>query len=229
MSNNFKLVIFDMDGVLVDINSSWYHVHRKLNVDSSKNLQKYLAAEIDYSEFMRRDIRLWGRCHIVDIRNMFSNVPLMNGAIATTRELKNRGYQLAILSAGISLLAERVQKELAIDYVFANKIIGSQFFGTKAAADYAQGQDLQILAANVQEELDRLGEGIHSDKDCIDCHGDHATMLVDFEKCSTGYCHVGTIPESHDESQTTCSDCHNTEIIHSEPGLFFQLNSFFQF
>lgn len=122
MRNNSKLVIFDMDGVLVDIDSSWHHVHHKLNVDSTKNLQKYLAAEIDYSEFMRRDIRLWGRCHIDDIRNMFSNVPLMNGAKATAQELKNRGYKLAILSAGISLLAERVQKELEIDYVFANKL-----------------------------------------------------------------------------------------------------------
>ncbi|MHA1970022.1 MAG: HAD-IB family phosphatase, partial [Candidatus Hodarchaeales archaeon] len=56
------------------------------------------------------------------IRNIFSTVPLMNGAKVTARELKKRGYQLAILSAGISLLAERVQKELEIDYVFANKL-----------------------------------------------------------------------------------------------------------
>ncbi|MFX0087167.1 MAG: HAD-IB family phosphatase [Candidatus Hodarchaeota archaeon] len=122
MIDHFKLVIFDMDGVLVDIKSSWHYVHKKLGVDSSKNFQKYLNKEINYTEFMRRDIRLWGKCHIDTINRIFDSVPLMTGAKQTVFELRNRGYKRAILSAGISLLADKVNRKLKFDYVCANKL-----------------------------------------------------------------------------------------------------------
>lgn len=122
MKNEYKLIIFDMDGVLVDINSSWYYVHKKFGVDSSTNFNNYLKREIDYTEFMRRDIRLWGKCHITDIQNILNNVPLMKGSKEVTQELKNKGYKLAIISAGIFSLAERVSNELNFDYVFANQL-----------------------------------------------------------------------------------------------------------
>jgi phosphoserine phosphatase len=111
-----------MDGVLVDIESSWHYVHMKMGVDSSKNFQKYLNKEIEYTEFMRRDIRLWGECHIDDIQRILDDVPLMKGAKHTVFELRKRGYKLAILSAGISLLADRVNTAFKFDYIFANKL-----------------------------------------------------------------------------------------------------------
>jgi len=122
VKDDFSLVVFDMDGVLVDINSSWYYVHRKFGVDSSINFNQYINKEIDYTEFMRRDIRLWGKCHITDIQNILNSIPLMKGSKETAQELKNKGYKLAIISAGIFSLAERVNNELNFDYVFANQL-----------------------------------------------------------------------------------------------------------
>ena len=122
MKDDYSLVVFDMDGVLVDINSSWYYVHKKFGVDSSTNFNNYLNREIDYTEFMRRDIRLWGKCHITDIQNILNNIPLMKGSKEMAQELKNKGYKLAIISAGIFSLAERVNNELNFDYVFANQL-----------------------------------------------------------------------------------------------------------
>lgn len=111
-----------MDGVLVDIRSSWLFVHEKLGVNSVENYNKYQNKEIDYQEFMRRDITLWGSRTINEIRNILDNVPLMKGIEDTIPELKRKGYQLAIMTAGISLLAERLHERFSFHYVFANRL-----------------------------------------------------------------------------------------------------------
>ena len=121
-----KIVVFDMDGVLVDVESSWQYVHRALNVSNQENLAKYLRREIDYQEFMRRDIGLWGNMHINTIKNILAKIPLMKGTKSTILELKEAGYKTAIISAGISILASRLQKATGIDYVFANRLVISE-------------------------------------------------------------------------------------------------------
>lgn len=98
-------------------------MHRAFHVDNNDNLKRYLSGEIDYVEFMRRDIQLWGRVHIHTIMKVLERVPLMKGARQTLRQLKKLKYKTCILSGGISILAERVKDELGIDYVFANKLV----------------------------------------------------------------------------------------------------------
>ena len=87
MKNQLKIVVFDMDGVLVDIESSWHFVHTAFNVSNQDNLKRYLRGEIDYKEFMKRDIRLWGNIHINMVRKTLAKVPLMKGAKSTVIEL----------------------------------------------------------------------------------------------------------------------------------------------
>lgn len=59
MRGRVEIVVFDMDGVLVDNDSSWGCVHSAFKVGRNDNLSRYLAGEIDFGELMRRDIR-WG-------------------------------------------------------------------------------------------------------------------------------------------------------------------------
>jgi phosphoserine phosphatase len=121
--SGLKAIIFDMDGVLVDIRSSWQFVHKAFNADNNENLSKYLEGMITYTEFMEQDIRLWGSVNISRINQILDKVPIMNGAQLTISRLKEQGYLTCIISAGISILAQRVQKELNIDQFFANRLI----------------------------------------------------------------------------------------------------------
>ena len=116
------MIVFDMDGVLVDIESSWEFVHKAFKVDGNENLEKYLQGAFDYREFMRRDIGLWGRVHLNQIRSILSRAPIMSGAKETLHELKKVNFKTAIISSGLSILAKKLQKELEIDYVFANDL-----------------------------------------------------------------------------------------------------------
>jgi phosphoserine phosphatase len=112
-----------MDGVLVNIKNSWKYIHDFFQVDNNKNFDLYLKHKIDYKEFMKRDIDLWGNVHVKTLKNIFDKVHLMKGANATITQLKKIGCRTAIVSAGISILAQRIQRQLEIDYSFANKLL----------------------------------------------------------------------------------------------------------
>jgi phosphoserine phosphatase len=123
MTGLIKMVVFDLDGVLVDINSSWQTIHRAFGVDNEENFQKHLRNEIDYREFMRSDIGLWGNPNATRIKRILSRVPLMKGAIEVLDALRKRKLKTAIISSGILMLAGRVKEELGIDHVFANRLL----------------------------------------------------------------------------------------------------------
>jgi len=122
-----RLVVFDMDGVLADIQSSWVFVHEHFGVNNEHSLYAYLKGEIDDLEFIRRDIHLWKdrdpEVSVDKIRRVLASVPLMPGAIQAVRQLRESGLKTAIVSAGIDLLAERIVDELDIDHQLANGLI----------------------------------------------------------------------------------------------------------
>ena len=120
----YKFVAFDLDGVLVDTFSSWIWMHDHFKVNNDHSLYAYQRGEIDYQEFMRRDIELWLKkkkdMTIYDVKEILSAVPIMKGAKEVMDEMKKRGILTAIISCGIEVLADRVAEELGIDFVVAN-------------------------------------------------------------------------------------------------------------
>ncbi|EQD33941.1 phosphoserine phosphatase, partial [mine drainage metagenome] len=119
-----KLVPIDMDGTLVDVESSWAAVHHYFHDHNADGLRDFLAGRIDDHEFIRRDVRIWQR-HDPDltldlIDRILADVPLMPGAAALVDGLRAAGVRTAILSGGIDRLADRIGRELGIDMVLAN-------------------------------------------------------------------------------------------------------------
>jgi len=119
----YKLVAFDMDGTLVLDNSCWRVIHRHFGTQGGarENLGAYERGEIDYREFMRRDIALWRPVPTLDeIRSILSGYEIAPNVKDVVNEIHRRGYQTAIVTGGLDLLADDVAKELGITHLFAN-------------------------------------------------------------------------------------------------------------
>jgi phosphoserine phosphatase len=119
-----EFVAFDMDGTLVDVESSWAEVHRFFGDSNEEALDLFLKDKIDDLEFIRRDVRIWWKHapHLTrdDLDRILENVPLMPGAEEVFTELHERKIRTAIVSGGIDLLADRIGRRLGVDRVLAN-------------------------------------------------------------------------------------------------------------
>jgi phosphoserine phosphatase len=119
-----RLVALDMDGTLVDVESSWASVHAYFGERNDEGLRRFNANEIDDEEFIRSDVRIWWKHRpdlaVDELEEILQGVPLMPGADALVRGLHAQGVHTAIVSGGIDLLARRVARDLGIDIALAN-------------------------------------------------------------------------------------------------------------
>jgi phosphoserine phosphatase len=127
VASPLELVVFDMDGTLVDVDSSWGEVHRFFGDSNDEALRLFVEDQIDDWEFIRRDVKRW-QSHepaidIARIADILSRVPVVPGAKELFDDLRARQIRTAIVSGGIDLLAERLAQELQIDFVFANGLV----------------------------------------------------------------------------------------------------------
>ncbi len=124
MTPNIELLVFDMDGVLVDFTSSWTWIHEYFGVNNDDSLEAYMKDDIDDLEFIRRDIELWknvesGICR-EDIIEILQEVPVMDGFEETIPVLSKK-YKTAIISGGLKPLAESIDENY-FDRIMANDL-----------------------------------------------------------------------------------------------------------
>ena len=123
MKPEVKLAAFDLDGTVLEHNSSWVAIHRHFGTEhkGAASLRLYTEGKIDYREFMRRDISSWPEGVSRDeITGVLSDYRLRREAPEVFMELRARGIPTALVTSGIDILAKRVARELQIDHWIAN-------------------------------------------------------------------------------------------------------------
>ena len=123
MKRPIKLAAFDMDGTVLEHNSSWVaiHQHYGTGTKAATSLRLYTEGKIGYREFMHRDIASWPKGVTKDeIEDILSDYTIRREAPSTFRELRKRGIKTALVTSGIDILANKVAEELEIDYWVAN-------------------------------------------------------------------------------------------------------------
>lgn len=118
------MVVFDLDGTLTSVDSPWRYLHEAFGTweRGQINAERYRNGEISYREWAEADTQNWAGAAMPEVKNILDNIPYREGAKDVFDELRQRGVKIVILSAGLSLLAERAARELGADLGIANEL-----------------------------------------------------------------------------------------------------------
>lgn len=125
MKPDLLLAGFDLDGTILEHDSSWAAIHRHFGTEhrGAASLKLYTEGDIDYREFMRRDISSWPRgVTRSEIEEVLSGYVIRKEAPKVLAELRARGMKTALVTSGIDMLARKVAAELGMDYWVANSL-----------------------------------------------------------------------------------------------------------
>lgn len=117
------LVIFDMDGTLFESKNLWLDLHKELGtLDEGKRATEKLFYN-DYEQLIDVVIHnLWKGKPAQPFLDLIASAEYLPGVEEGMKELKRKGYLLAIISSGPDLLVERAKRELGIEYGFGNHL-----------------------------------------------------------------------------------------------------------
>lgn len=122
-----RLIIFDMDGVILDVPSSWIALWSELKLlkERQKTKERYDRGEISYKEWVDIAMDLYRKKGLTEERfnEIVYSTRLMPGAKETVAELKKRGYKTAIISDGVKQFGSYLKKILGVDYVAIPNIL----------------------------------------------------------------------------------------------------------
>jgi len=124
VSRLIRLVVFDLDGTLTTVDSLWRYLHEALGTWEQGRVaaERYSNGEISYREWAETDARSWAGAPLPRVRKIIDGIPYREGVEEVFKDLKNRGIKIVILSAGLSLFAEKAARDLGADLAIANEL-----------------------------------------------------------------------------------------------------------
>jgi phosphoserine phosphatase len=120
---NRRLVVFDMDSTLIDAEvidelAKAAGVGEKVAAIT----ERAMRGELDFQTSFRERMALLKGLPESTLAQIAETLRLTEGAETLISQLRRLGYKTAILSGGFTYFAERLQKRLGIDYVYANAL-----------------------------------------------------------------------------------------------------------
>ncbi len=117
------LAIFDVEGVLYD-EEYLPLLAEKLNKEDEiwEITKQGIQGKINWEEGLRTRVAALRGLDEKTCQEVADALPIMTGAKELCRVLKSAGWKLLAVSGGFTLMMDRLQKELGLDYVFSNEL-----------------------------------------------------------------------------------------------------------
>ncbi|KPV61424.1 MAG: Phosphoserine phosphatase [Candidatus Bathyarchaeota archaeon BA1] len=176
-----RLVVFDVDGTLIRVESSWQHLHEQLGTwdRGRKYAEWFFQGLITYEDWARLDASLWRGLSLERVQRIVNDIPYTDGARDVITTLRRRGLVVVLLSAGLSIVADRIRGEIGVDDSLANELVVKNGFLTGEVK-------VNVSFRNKDEVLRRFLERFSVTLDECAAVGDDETLIPLFKKVGLG-------------------------------------------
>ena len=122
---NIKLICFDLDHTLIT-HGSWKEMGLALGIsyeEDERLYKEYASGMLTYKEWNNKVLEYYmnhPHANRTDITRILSEYAYTDGVKEVISYLKNKGYQLALVSGSIDILVEMVAQDLGIEHFKAN-------------------------------------------------------------------------------------------------------------
>jgi phosphoserine phosphatase len=172
------LAIFDVEGVLYD-EEYLPILAEKLNKEDEiwEITKQGIQGKINWEDGLRTRVKALAGLDKKICQEVSDSLPIMTGAKEACRVLKAAGWKLMAVSGGFTIMMERLQKELDLDYVYCNELIfkNEKLDGVKINVDSDKSKSAKIKIAEWDEQ-----------KENIICVVDGANDIKLFDICGLG-------------------------------------------
>lgn len=121
---SYKLVCFDMDGVLFKDINFWMELHKKFGTlnEGIELTKKYLHT--NYDKLVEEVVvKLWKGKNAKPYFDLVNSIEYLPGVSRVFDFIKKQDLITAIISASSADVAKRVQKDYGVDHIFANELV----------------------------------------------------------------------------------------------------------
>lgn len=163
-----KLAVFDFDSTLMD-GETLEFLAREIGIeDKIKEItDKAMRGELDFFESLNYRVSLLKGLEEKTVNQICENLPVMNGAEETIKELKNHGFKVICFSGGFKNATIPFAKKLGLDAEFSNILhskngILTGLVGGEMMFGYSKGEMLkriQCITGIKQENTLAVGDG----------------------------------------------------------------------
>jgi len=150
-----SLVIFDLDGTLTPVENIWRFLHERFGTWERGRVaaQKYYRGEITYKEWAENDAGYWAGEPVARFKEALDQIPYRRGVPEVFRALAKNNIRTGIVSAGLSLLADRVAGELGADIAVSNELETNNGYLTGRIAVRVSVKEKRLVVEQIAERL----------------------------------------------------------------------------
>jgi len=120
---NKRLVFFDMDSTLVDMEIIDEMAQRAgVFKEVARITEKARRGDIDFEEALIQRVALLKGLKVEELEKIRNEMKLSEGAEDLVETLKRLGYKLGLVSGGFHYFADYLKEKLGLDFAFANQL-----------------------------------------------------------------------------------------------------------